>query len=137
MNPGMDGKADYELDQRADFGAIDRILATDERIVPSSGFVAAAMERVRDEAAATAPIPFPWKRALPGIVLAAGVLGWGAWETIRYALPEMQHMTLSAPVLPPAAGRELQEAIWVALALAVSLGSWALSVRLMRRSSWM
>ncbi len=127
MRPGMNGKADL----------IDRILATDEEIVPSSGFVAAAMERVRAEAAMPAPIPFPWRRAVPGIVLATGVLGWGAWETIRYALPEMRQMSLNAPVLSPAAGRGLQDAIWVALALAVSLGSWMLAVRLMRPSSWM
>ena len=57
--------------------AIDRILATEEDLVPSSGFLASVMERVHDEAAAPAPIPFPWKRAIPGMLLAVGVLGGG------------------------------------------------------------
>ena len=57
--------------------AIDHILATEEELVPSSGFLASVMERVQDEAAAPAPIPFPWKRAIPGMLLAVGVLGGG------------------------------------------------------------
>ena len=44
-----------------------------ESIEPSSGFAASVMERVREEAAATAalsPIQFPWRRALPGLCMA-------------------------------------------------------------------
>jgi hypothetical protein len=126
---------DKEMDDKADFHAIDRILATEEEIVPSSGFAAAAMERVREEAAMPAPIPFPWMRAIPGMLLAAGVLGWGAWEAVRAAMPEARQVLLSPPVLSPAVGRGLEDAGWVALALAVSFCSWALSVRLVRRSS--
>ena len=43
-----------------------RILSVDADIVPSSGFVASVMDAVRREATAP-PIPFPWKRALPGL----------------------------------------------------------------------
>lgn len=50
---------------------IDRILSGEEELVPSAGFAASVMEAVRREAAAPAPIPFPWKRALPVLVLAA------------------------------------------------------------------
>jgi hypothetical protein len=46
---------------------LDRFLSDDE-IVPSSGFVARVMDAVRVEAAAPPAIPFPWLRALPGIV---------------------------------------------------------------------
>jgi hypothetical protein len=128
MKPGMDSGADFDK--------IEHILATDEEIVPSSGFVAAAMGRVRDEAAMPAPIPFPWKRTVPGMVLAAGVLGWGMWEAIRTGLPEMGQMALSLPALSPVTGRELEDAGWVALALGVSLLSWMLSMRLVRRSGY-
>lgn len=48
----------------------DRILSDDE-ILPSSGFTASVMEAVRREAAAPPPIPFPWKRALPGVIAVA------------------------------------------------------------------
>ena len=47
----------------------DRILSSEEPIVPSSGFVDAVMQAVRREAAAPPPISFPWKYALPGLVL--------------------------------------------------------------------
>ena len=46
---------------------IDAILGTEDELVPSSGFLAAVMERVQAETAAPPPIPFPWKRALPGL----------------------------------------------------------------------
>jgi hypothetical protein len=55
--------------------AIDRILSREEEILPSSGFAVSVMDVVRSEAAAPPPIPFPWKRALPGIIAAAFVLG--------------------------------------------------------------
>jgi hypothetical protein len=50
---------------------LDRILSTDQEIVPSSNFTANVMDKVRMEASAPAPIPFPWKRALPGLILCA------------------------------------------------------------------
>jgi hypothetical protein len=53
---------------------LDAMLALEEEITPSSGFLSAVMERVQEEASAPPPIPFPWKRAVPGIVLVAGVL---------------------------------------------------------------
>ena len=125
-----------DVGNRADLEAIDRALATDEEIIPSSGFATAVMERVREEAAMPAPMPFPWRRAMPGIALAAGVFGWGAWEAMRYALPEARQILLHPPpALSPAAAHGLQAAGWVALALAVSYCSWVLSIRLVRRSS--
>ena len=48
---------------------IDRILSEQEDIIPSSGFVASVMDSVRHEALTPPPIPFPWKRALPGLVV--------------------------------------------------------------------
>jgi len=60
---------------------LGRILATEEELIPSSGFAASVMERIREETAAPRPIPFPWKQAVPGIVLAVGVFGWGGSRT--------------------------------------------------------
>ncbi len=49
--------------------------AESDSILPSSGFIASVMSAVREEAAALPPIPFPWKRALPGLAACAAVLG--------------------------------------------------------------
>ena len=49
---------------------IDRLLSQQEQVVASAGFTASVMEAVRREAAEPAPIPFPWKRALPVLALA-------------------------------------------------------------------
>jgi hypothetical protein len=48
---------------------INRALATDDTIVPSSGFASSVMEAVRRDTDAPPPIPFPWKRALPGFIV--------------------------------------------------------------------
>ncbi len=53
-----------------DEGEINRILSREDEILPSSGFTVSVMDAVRREAAAPPPIPFPWKRALPGLVAA-------------------------------------------------------------------
>lgn len=114
--------------------SLDRILLGEEEMIPSSGFLAATMERVRDQAAMPAPIPFPWKRAIPGILLVSGTLGWGAWEAFHYALLAAQNLPLTVPTLPAVSVRPLEEAGWVALALGVSFVSWILSAGLVRRS---
>ena len=113
---------------------IDRILAAEEALVPSSGFLASVMERVREEASAPAPSPFPWKRALPGMVVVAGLLGAGAFELVRHAMPAASELTLIAPQISLAAVRSLEQAGWVAFALGASLFSWMLSKRLAGRS---
>lgn len=45
---------------------LDKILL-DDTILPTSGFAASVMDRIAAEASAPAPIPFPWKFALPGL----------------------------------------------------------------------
>ena len=112
---------------------IDRILATEQPLVPTSGFLASVMERVREEAATPAPIPFPWKRALPGMVVAAGILGAGAFEFVRHALPAAGELTLAVPQISVVALRPLEQVGWVVLALGASLFSWMLSKRLAGR----
>ena len=56
---------------------IEAILAGEEELMPSSGFVASVMEQVRQEAALPAPTPFPWIKAILILLLASGVFGWG------------------------------------------------------------
>lgn len=46
---------------------LDRVLLNQETLLPSSGFAASVMEAVQNEASEPQPIPFPWKRALPGM----------------------------------------------------------------------
>jgi hypothetical protein len=92
------------------------------------------MESVREEAAAPQPIPFPWTRFIPGILVATGVLSWGAFKMISQGLPEMRSVSLAPPHLPAAAIQPVEQAGWVALALGISLLSWLLSRRLAGRS---
>ena len=113
---------------------IDSILATEEELVPSSGFLAAVMERVEDEARMPAPIPFPWKRAVPGFVLIAAVFGWGAVELARVAVPTMKAQPLTVPHVSFAMTQPIEQAGWVALALGISLASWLLARRLVGRA---
>src|SRR5580658_9600195 len=113
---------------------VDKILATEEELVPSSGFLAAVMERVHEEARMPAPIPFPWKRALPGLVLAALVFGWAGVELVRLGVPAIKQTSWVAPHFAPALLHPMQQAGWVALALATSLASWLLARRLAGRS---
>jgi hypothetical protein len=113
-----------------DHAAIDRILAAEEELIPSSGFLAATMERVREEAACPKPIPFPWLRALPGIVLAVFVLGWCGFEITRPGLGSEQGISFAQPLLTAVNAHALEPAGWVAVALVFSLFSWIFARRL-------
>jgi hypothetical protein len=113
---------------------IDRVLAGEEEILPSSGFAASVIDAVRREASAPPPIPFPWKRAWPGLIAGAlalvivpvailGPLGRAA------ASPTTSRVSVSslAALLHPAIEGG---AHWVALALLVTLASMAVARRL-------
>jgi hypothetical protein len=60
-----------EIELRDD--QLRRILAGDD-LVPSSGFTRSVMDAVLRESTAPQPIPFPWKWAVPGILVAVAVL---------------------------------------------------------------
>jgi hypothetical protein len=112
---------------------LDKILAGEEELIPSSGFLASVMERVHEEDAAPPPIPFPWVRAVPAIVVAAVVLGGGAVELVRLAIPFVKGLALAPPHISAALVQPLEQAGWVALALVVSLLCSLLSRRLAGR----
>ena len=112
----------------------ESILASEEPIIPSSGFLAGVMERVKEESTMPAQIPFPWKRALPGFVLIAGSFGWGGVELVRTGLPALKDVSVSVPHLSLAMNQPLEHAGWVALATGISLASWLLARKLVGRS---
>jgi hypothetical protein len=62
---------------------LDRILSTDEPIVPSSGFAATVMERAREAASAPPPFPFPWRRYCLGLLVLIAMSGLWGWLGVR------------------------------------------------------
>lgn len=113
---------------------LDRILASEEELAPSSGFAASVMDRVLQEATAPQPIPFPWKRALPGMILALAGLVWCAMNLVQMGIAVAKSPILIR--LHPAAStiRSAESAGWMAAALGISLLSWLLARRLIGRS---
>jgi hypothetical protein len=120
--------------EATEMNGLDAMLASEEKIVPSSGFLSAVMERVREEAVAPAPIPFPWKRALPGVALVAGVLGWMGMELVRVGGSAIKQSVAATPQIPPGLLVPMEQAGWVGLGLALSLASWLLARRLAGRA---
>jgi hypothetical protein len=65
---------------------LDHVLVQEDALQPSSGFAASVMASIQEQAAAPAPIPFPWKRAVPGIlalVVAFAILARLAGAVLR------------------------------------------------------
>ena len=118
---------------RSQLDNVEAILASEEAIVPSSGFLAAVMERVQEESRAPAPIPFPWKRAIPGFVLAAAVFGWGGVEFVRWGVASAKSIPLTLPHGFVAFALPFDHAGWIALALGISLASWLLARKIAGR----
>jgi hypothetical protein len=119
---------------------IDRLLATEVALLPSSGFLASVMERVQQEAALPPPVPFPWKWAVPGVLLASGGFGWGTFELVHLGgsaldlsaldLSTLNVLTRGSLQLPAAFVAPVEQVGWLALGLGASLVSWLLSRRL-------
>jgi hypothetical protein len=115
---------------------LDQILSREEEILPSAGFSARVMDAVRSEAAAPPPIPFPWKRALPGLVavgLALGAVLVGFAEVVRAALATPP-AAMQTPAIQPLLHATLHAGVvQIGLALLVSLAALKLSMRLTAR----
>jgi len=112
---------------------LDCILSGEEEILPSSGFTAAVMEAVRQEAVAPPPIPFPWKRALPGLAAAGLTFAWifvALVERLRAGamaqVPDSQQLML----IPALHAMITAGAGLITVGLLVTLASLALSMRL-------
>ena len=114
---------------------LDRILSAETGIVPSSGFTVRVMDAVRRQAAPP-PLPFPWKRALPGLAACIALV-------ILVALSGDQSAGLPLPDFSravSAANAALVSALktgvgWAALALLLTFASVFLSLRLTRGNS--
>jgi len=115
---------------------VDRILSREDDILPSSGFVLSVMEAVRQEAATPPPIPFPWTRALPGL-MALGVALIALVSLIVRQVRVPNAVTPASPIVADASAMLLAAMKspitlglgWVALALLLSLPALLFSVR--------
>ncbi len=122
---------------RPDEDEIDRILSREDEILPSSGFAVSVMDAVRHEAAAPPPIPFPWKRALPGLVMAglalAVVLIAGIVAIVRLGRTSTAAQFSWPSGIPPIFslhGGIESAAIWTGMALLGALVTVKLSMRM-------
>jgi hypothetical protein len=107
------------------------LMSAEEDILPSSGFTRSVMEAVQNEASAPPPIPFPWKRALPGMAAMASALVW----VLAAGLSQLGSGTTLPPhivALPPTLIALLEAGAWSALALLVAYAAVKLSMRLVR-----
>jgi hypothetical protein len=112
---------------------LDRLLSEKDDIVPSSGFASSVMDAVRREATAPPPIPFPWKRALPGVVGAAAGLAWVlvcVVSLVRAAAGKQvapAQLNVLSPILQTMINARVGS---MTLVLLVTLGSVMFSIRL-------
>jgi hypothetical protein len=109
---------------------LDGFLSGDE-IVPSSGFVARVMDAVRVEASAPPAIPFPWLRALPGIVAAAVTI---VAIIVSFVSLERTAIETAATPLPTAFGLPAATVAWLFVALLLCTVPVMVSLRLTRSS---
>jgi hypothetical protein len=113
---------------------LDRILASEESITPSPGFAGSVMRAVRVEAEAPPAIAFPWRRALPGLLVCLVALGWAMAALF----------TSGAPLGGPEAVATVQAwqslwtdgAAWPVLALVASFAAYRFFRRYALSSDW-
>jgi len=102
--------------------------------LPSSGFSRSVMEAVQSEASTPSPIPFPWKRALPGVAAAALALVWAS----VVAFTQLGSGPAAPPLamtLPPTLTPILEAGGWSLLAMLLAFASVKLSMRLVSGSA--
>lgn len=111
---------------------IERLLADEDEITPSSRFLPAVMDAVQGEAAAPRPLEFPWLPALPGLVATVAALVVATWHGIG---------SLSDPATGAVLDEEVRQLValgaslglqWIVLAVAVTIVSVLLPLRLTR-----
>jgi hypothetical protein len=114
---------------------LDSILRTEETLEPSSGFLAGVMERVQEESITPPPIPFPWKRAMPGYLAAAVTLVWGG-IVFAHSIPQLEteFSALLSDRRAISLSQPEQTVAWIVLALGISLASWLISRRMVGQS---
>jgi hypothetical protein len=113
---------------------MDHILSRKDEIVPSSGFAVSVMEAVRQEAAAPPPIAFPWKRALPGLLLAGlAIIAVIVGGTAVFIQASRAVSAANMPVAPAplvVTGSQNGPVMWTGLAVLIAFVSFKFSMRL-------
>jgi hypothetical protein len=113
---------------------LERLLSGEQAIIPSSGFAASVMDAVRREEAVPPPIPFPWKRALPGlcamglVLVSVVVISIILW--LRGIAVQPLPARLTSELALMAENWKAVGASWMILALVLSYFSVKLSMRL-------
>lgn len=111
---------------------IDRILADEEQVRPSSRLLTSVMQAVEREAAAARCPTFPWIRAVPGLIAGITLVA----EAIRHGLglfgDPAAVAALSEEVLYLTALAAYFGLQWVLLAVAITIVSVLLPIKLMR-----
>jgi hypothetical protein len=111
---------------------LDEILSSADDIVPSPGFITNVMAAVREEASAPPPIPFPWKRVVPGLAV-------GACTFIAFLVATLAPSSGGPIQVAPGVSLALYtiveaakaiEAAWIVLALTFVVVSMKFSMRL-------
>jgi hypothetical protein len=113
---------------------LDRILSTDDDIVPASGFTSLVMERVKGDASAPPPIPFPWTRLALGtavmLSLALGLAASGLAESVAAPMLSVLQVDWSGVLTSVSDAAVRSGAMWTAGGLLLALASSMLSMRL-------
>ena len=111
---------------------LDRVLSREPEIEPSQVFARSVMAAVNRAAAEPPPIPFPWRRALPGMVLAIVLCALAVANAFSLA-SATRTPTIPAAVEALVRAASTPQAIWTMVGLVVSAASIAVaSVRLGR-----
>jgi hypothetical protein len=112
---------------------LDRILSTDDDIVPASGFAVSVMELVKREASAPSPIPFPWVRLAWGIAVMLGLalgLAWsGLTEPMAAPVMSVTQAAWSAAVASASDAAVRNGTMWAVGGLLLALASSIFSMR--------
>jgi hypothetical protein len=111
---------------------LDRLLADDERLLPSSGFVASVMEQVQRDAFVPPALPFPWTRALPGFVALAVAIAAVIWTGVSTFDDRQAAAVLERGVQVVFDQVARPEIAWTALAVVMTIVPAMLALRLMR-----
>lgn len=114
-----------------DMDDLDRVFLREAEIAPSSGFARSVMAAVRRGATLPPPIPFPWKRALPGLISCAVAIIWGLSEAFPSPVPEAPPAVSLTHwldrVVPLIDTAQMFGAVWVLLGLLLTFAGLKLT----------
>jgi hypothetical protein len=137
MKPTIGRYRTGRLPGAAENEEVNRMLSSEDEILPSSGFAAAVMDAVRREAAVPPPIPFPWKRALPGMIVAGLVFVLAVMAVVAVIVYLPMTSTVPQVSTPPSSLGSLglhggieSATAWTVLALLLAFVSVKLSMSL-------